>query len=205
MHSTLALTGVCLSAALAVASPLDYSSHNTTNGIAIPDFHLPPHNLSSYGNNSLFTQWRTKARFRPSSNHIGDPTAFWQDEQGVFHVSGLYSYLRGPNISITSSIGGGLTSDFLSYVDVHNHTNSSLFENGVSIGPGNKNDPLAVFDGSVIPKGYKNLPTLIYTGVHYLPISWSKPYIKGSEVQALAYSEDNGATWIVPCFLCTNT
>jgi beta-fructofuranosidase len=188
-----------LSAALAVASPLDRSSsYNTTNGTLIPDFNLPPQNLTFYGNNSLFSQWRTKARFRPSSNHIGDPTAFWQDEEGVFHVSGLYGYLRGPNISITSSIGGALTSDFLSYVDVHNYTNASLFENGVEIGPGNKNDPLAVFDGSVIPKGYKGKPTLIYTGVHYLPISWSKPYIKGSEVQALAYSEDNGATWIKP-------
>ncbi|KAG9601740.1 Arabinanase/levansucrase/invertase, partial [Aureobasidium melanogenum] len=198
MHSTLALTGACLSAALAVASPVDYSSNNTSNGTAVPNFSLPPQNLTSYANNSLFTQWRTKARFRPSSNHIGDPTAFWQDEQGVFHVSGLYSYLRGPNISITSSIGGALTSDFLSYVDFHNYTNASLLENGVAIGPGNKNDPLAVFDGSVIPKGYKGNPTLIYTGVHYLPISWSKPYIKGSEVQALAYSEDNGATWIKP-------
>jgi beta-fructofuranosidase len=188
-----------LSAALAAASPLDRSSsYNTTNGTLIPDFNLPPQNLTFYGNNSLFSQWRTKARFRPSSNHIGDPTAFWQDDEGVFHVSGLYSYLRGPNISITSSIGGALTSDFLSYVDVHNYKNASLFENGVEIGPGNKNDPLAVFDGSVIPKGYKGKPTLVYTGVHYLPISWSKPYIKGSEVQALAYSEDNGATWIKP-------
>jgi beta-fructofuranosidase len=198
MYYTLALVGVCLSAALTVASPLDHSSRNTTNETLIPDFHLPPKNLTFYGNNSLFTQWRSKARFRPSSNHIGDPTAFWQDEEGVFHVSGLYSYLRGPNISITSSIGGALTSDFLSYVDVHNYTNATYFENGVSIGPGNKNDPLAVFDGSVIPKGYKNWPTLVYTGVHYLPISWAKPYIKGSEVQTLAYSEDNGATWIKP-------
>lgn len=63
-----------------------------------------------------------------------------------------------------------MTSDFLSYVDFHNYTNASLLENGVTIGPGNKNDPLAVFDGSVIPKGYKGNPTLIYTGVHYLPI-----------------------------------
>ncbi|THY89992.1 Arabinanase/levansucrase/invertase [Aureobasidium pullulans] len=192
MHPTLAITVACLPAALVAASNI------SSNGTTVPDFHLPPQNLTIYGNNSLFAQWRTKARFRPSSNHIGDPTAFWQDEQGVFHVSGLYSYLRGPNISITSSIGSALTSDFLSYVDAHNYTNSSLFVNGVSIGPGNENDPLAVFDGSVIPKGYKGLPTLIYTGVHYLPISWSKPYIKGSEVQTLAYSEDNGATWIKP-------
>lgn len=63
-----------------------------------------------------------------------------------------------------------MTSDFLSYVDFHNHTNtSSLFRDGVAIGPGNKNDPLAVFDGSVVPKGYKNLPTLIYTGKSFHP------------------------------------
>lgn len=146
----------------------------------------------------MFEQWRTKARFRPSSNHIGDPTALWQDDDGVFHMSGLYSYLRAPNISISSGIGMGTTNDFLSFEDAHNYTNASIFSNGITIGPGNKNDPLAVFDGSVIPKGYKGLPTLIYTGVHYLPISWSKPYIKNSEVQALAYSEDNGATWIKP-------
>lgn len=191
MYSTLVLVGICLSA----VSCTNAASNTTLD----PDFHLPPaENLTSYGNNSLFGQWRSKARFRSPSNHIGDPTAFWQDDQGVFHVSGLYSYLRAPNVSISSGIGLAYTSDFVTYVDAHNYTNASLFTNGVSIGPGNQNDPLAVFDGSVIPKGYKGLPTLIYTGVHYLPISWSKPYIKGSEVQAMAYSKDNGATWIKP-------
>ncbi|KAI5198737.1 glycoside hydrolase family 32 protein [Aureobasidium subglaciale EXF-2481] len=198
MYHTLAFTGACLSAALVAASPLTSASNSPSNESAIPDFTFPPQNLTNYGNNSLFAQWRTKARFRPSSNHIGDPTAFWQDEEGVFHVSGLFSYLRGPNISITSSIGSALTSDFLNFTDVHDYKNASLFTNSISIGPGNNNDPLAVFDGSVIPKGYKGRVSLIYTGVHFLPISWSKPYTEGSEVQTLAYSEDNGATWIKP-------
>ena len=40
------------------------------------------------------------------------------------------------------------------------------------------------------------MPTLIWTSVKGLPISWTIPYTDGYESQALAFSRDNGVTWI---------
>lgn len=60
------------------------------------------------------------------------------------------------------------------------------------ISPGGANDPLAVFDGSVIPSGIDGKPTLIYSGVKHLPITWSIEYIAESESQSVAVSYDGG-------------
>ncbi|SPO29066.1 related to Sucrose-6-phosphate hydrolase [Ustilago trichophora] len=79
--------------------------------------------------------------------------------------------------------------DFVQYQDL------SGWQNPVQMGPGNEVDFLADFDGSVVAEGYNGLPTLIYTAVKGLPISWTIPYTDGYESQALAYSEDNGTTW----------
>lgn len=45
------------------------------------------------------------------------------------------------------------------------------------ISPGGENDPLAVFDGSIIPNGIDGYPTLMYSGVKHLPITWSSTYL----------------------------
>ncbi len=66
----------------------------------------------------------------------------------------------------------------------------------MQMGPGNDVDYIADFDGGVTAEGYKGLPTLIWTAVKGLPISWTIPYKDGYESQALAYSEDEGKTWI---------
>lgn len=60
------------------------------------------------------------------------------------------------------------------------------------ISPGGANDPLAVFDGSVIPSGIDGKPTLMYSGVKHLPITWSIEYIALSETQSVAVSYDGG-------------
>jgi beta-fructofuranosidase len=60
------------------------------------------------------------------------------------------------------------------------------------ISPGGPNDPLAVFDGSVIPSGIDGKPTLIYSGVKHLPITWSIEYIAESETQSVAVTYDGG-------------
>ena len=41
------------------------------------------------------------------------------------------------------------------------------------------------------------MATLInfYTSVQYLPTSWDIPYIKGTEKQSIAISNDGGQTW----------
>lgn len=46
-----------------------------------------------------------------------------------------------------------------------------------------------------VSKGYKGFPTLIYTGVKYLPTGWTIPYTPGTESQNLAWTEDGGVTW----------
>lgn len=185
------LGGVIAVAALATAIP--HSTPSTVNASA-PNFNSPPPaNLSLCANGSLYYQWRPQARFNFASGNLGDPTALWQDSNGTFRVSSLQSNFRTPNVSIAGNgIAGATTEDFLTFTDYHSYNNS------VEIGPGNKNDLIAVFDGSVIPEGYKGLPTLIYTGANYAPIYWADFYITGAEKQNLAYSEDNGATWIKP-------
>lgn len=165
---------------------------DSNNTAPTPDFTQPPiSNISLYANGSLFYQWRPKAHFIHPSNQLGDPTAFWQDSNGTSHITALYSFLRGTgNSSLsTSAFSGSTTKDFLQYEDL------SGWENAVQMGPGNEVDYLADFDGGVVAEGYKGLPTLIWTAVKGLPISWTIPYKDGYESQALAYSEDNGVTW----------
>ncbi|KAJ1021166.1 hypothetical protein NDA16_003952 [Ustilago loliicola] len=181
--------------ALASASPfsdqaLFVDEANTT--VPNPDFTQPPiSNISLYANGSLFYQWRLRAHFIHPSNQLGDPTAFWQAPDGTSHITALYSFLRGTgNSSLsTSGFSGFTTKDFLQYEDL------SGWENPVQMGPGNEVDYIADFDGGVIAEGYKGLPTLIWTAVKGLPISWTIPYNDGYESQALAYSEDSGVTW----------
>lgn len=156
VRSVVSLGGALGFAALATAVP--HSTPSTVNSSA-PSFNAPPPaNLSLLANGSLYYQWRSRARFTFPSDSLADPTALWQDGNGTFRINALHSNFNGANVSLTNSIAGATTKDFLVYEDYHNYTNS------VSIGPGNRNDPIAVFDGSVIPKGYKGLPTLIYTG-----------------------------------------
>ena len=149
-------------AALTIAVP--HRTPDTVNSSA-PNFNAPPPaNLSLLANGSLYYQWRPQARFTFPSDSLADPAALWQDENGTFRLGALHANFNGANVSLTNAIAGAKTKDFLVYEDYHNYTNS------ISIGPGNKNDPIAVFDGSVIPKGYKGLPTLIYIG--YVSPSW---------------------------------
>ncbi|CAD6891130.1 unnamed protein product [Tilletia controversa] len=153
----------------------------------LPDFaRLPPTNFHSLANGSLFSQWRPKAHFIHPSQITGDPTSLWADPSGSGAIiSTIYGYLRTSSNPFANALRAAKTIDFVTFEDW-----------GVTIGPGGVNDPIAVFDGKAIPKGYKGLPTLLYTAVSYAPISWRVPYVRGAETQALAYSEDQGKTWI---------
>ena len=66
--------------------------------------------------------------------HYTDP------KTGLFHVGYLYSSEK----TGSSGAAGATTDDLVTYRDIH--PGEPLF-----IKPGGKNDPLAVFDGSVIP------------------------------------------------------
>ncbi|KAI9924259.1 hypothetical protein ASPWEDRAFT_185170 [Aspergillus wentii DTO 134E9] len=139
------------------------------------DYNAAPPNLSTLDNGTLFDTWRPKAHVLPPSGKIGDPCMQYTDPKtGTFHIGFLHE-----------GIAGATTDDLATYRD--------LREGGApSIVAGDKNDPLAVFDGSVIPNGIGGNPTLLYTSVSYLPIHWSIPYTRGSETQSLAVSYDGG-------------
>ncbi|CAI7609362.1 unnamed protein product [Penicillium glandicola] len=139
------------------------------------DYNSAPPNLSTLANASLFETWRPKAHVLPPSGKIGDPCMQYTDPKtGLFHVGWLHD-----------GIAGATTDDLATYEDLNPNGAPAIIAGG-------KNDPLAVFDGSVIPSGIDGLPTLLYTSVSYLPIHWSIPYTRGSETQSLAVSYDGG-------------
>ncbi|KAB8235941.1 glycoside hydrolase family 32 protein [Aspergillus alliaceus] len=141
------------------------------------DYNAAPPNLSTLANGSLYDTWRPRAHVLPPLGKIGDPCAHYSDpETGLFHVGWLYN---------GTGISGATTDDLVRYHDIN--PNGSQF-----ITPGGKNDPIAVFDGSIIEKGIDGKPTLLYTSVTSLPIHWSIPYNPGAETQSLAVSTDGG-------------
>ncbi|KAL4778174.1 glycosyl hydrolase [Aspergillus varians] len=139
------------------------------------DYNSAPPNLSTLANASLFDTWRPKAHALPPSGRIGDPCMQYTDPKtGLFHVGWIHD-----------GLSGATTNDLATYTDLN-------VGGAASIIAGGKNDPLAVFDGSVIPNGIDGMPTLLYTSVSYLPIHWSIPYTRGSETQSAAVSYDGG-------------
>lgn len=102
--------------------------------------------------------------------HYTDPAT------GLFHVGYLHD---GDGASAAT------TDDFITYTDLNANSGQSIRAGGI-------NDPVAVFDGSVIERGINGTPTLLYTSVSYLPIQWTIAYIKGSETQSLAIATDGG-------------
>ncbi|KAL2815401.1 glycosyl hydrolase [Aspergillus cavernicola] len=141
------------------------------------DYNLPPPDLTTLPAGSLFETWRPHIHVLPPHGQIGDPCAHYNDPAtGLFHVGFLHN---GTGISSV------FTDDLVTYRDVNP-------DGGYIIVAGGPNDPLAVFDGSVIPDGIYGLPTLLYTSVTYLPIHWTLPYVPGSETQSLAVTFDGG-------------
>ncbi|KAI1099912.1 glycoside hydrolase family 32 protein [Jackrogersella minutella] len=139
------------------------------------DYNSAPPNLSTLANSSLFETWRPKAHVLPPFGQIGDPCMHYTDPAtGLFHVG----FLHDGAAAVT-------TDDLVTYHDVNP-------DGAPFIVPGDENDPIAVFDGSVIPSGIDGKPTLLYTSVSYLPIQWTIPYTRGSETQSLAVSSDGG-------------
>ncbi|KAL7626507.1 hypothetical protein AAE478_003279 [Parahypoxylon ruwenzoriense] len=139
------------------------------------DYNSAPPNLSTLANSSPFETWRPKAHVLPPFGQIGDPCMHYTDpETGLFHVGWLHG-----------GASGATTDDLVTYYDLNS-------DGQPFIAAGGKNDPIAVFDGSVIPRGIDGKPTLLYTSVSFLPIQWTIAYTRGSETQSLAVSHDGG-------------
>lgn len=163
MRTTCILTHSALCSALAV--------HQTSD----IDYNAAPPNLSTLANSSLFDTWRPRAHVQPPFGNIGDPCAHYTDPvTGLFHVGWL-----------SRGVSAATTDDLVKYRDVNP-------DGGQIIRAGGLNDPIAVFDGSVIPEGVDGFPTFFYTSVSYLPIQWTINYTRGAETQSLAVSRDGG-------------
>jgi beta-fructofuranosidase len=146
-------------------------------GALAQNYNEPPPDLSTLPTGSLFETWRPKIHVLPPDGQIGDPCSHYNDpETGIFHVGFLHN---GTGMAAVE------TADLVFYYDVNENGNYTII-------PGGPNDPVAVFDGSVIPSGIDNKPTLLYTSVSSLPIHWTLPYTRGSESQSLAVTYDGG-------------
>lgn len=145
-------------------------------GSAQLDYNSAPPNLSTLTDTSLAETWRPRAHVLPPYGSIGDPCMIYPDPTtGLFHAGW----------GVSSGASGATTDDLVTYYDLN-------ADGAPFIVPGGLNDPIAVFDGSVIPSGINGYPTLLYTAVSYLPIQWTIAYTRGSETQALAVSTDGG-------------
>lgn len=144
------------------------------------DYNSAPPNLSTLANDTLFSTWRPKSHVLPANGQIGDPCMHYTDpETQLFHVGYLHD---------NSGATGATTDNFVTYSDVNPSSENFILAGG-------KNDPVAVFDGSVIERGINGTPTLLYTSVSYLPIQWTVAYVKGSETQSLAIARDGGSNF----------
>lgn len=139
------------------------------------NYNAAPPNLSTLANSSLFSTWRPIAHVLPAYGSIGDPCMHYTDpETGLFHVGYLHS-----------GASGAATDDLVTYTDLNPNSDGFIAAGGI-------NDPIAVFDGSVIPSGVNGTPTLLYTSVSFLPIQWTINYTLGSETRSLAVARDGG-------------
>lgn len=139
------------------------------------DYSGAPPNLSTLANFSIFETWRPRSHVLPAFGQIGDPCMHYTDpETGLFHVGYLHD---------GTGASGATTDDFVTYTDLNDNSANFILAGG-------KNDPIAVFDGSVIERGINGTPTLLYTSVSYLPIQWTVAYVKGSETQSLAIASN---------------
>ncbi|KAK9717571.1 hypothetical protein K7432_006078 [Basidiobolus ranarum] len=129
-----------------------------------------------------FTKYRPSYHFQPPKNWMNDPCAPMKTPDGRYHL--FYQYNPYDAIWGNMTWGHASSSDLLHWKDEEN-----------ALKPDQPYDHLGIFSGSGITKGYKGKPTVGYTAVSKLPISWKIDYSLESEQQALAYTEDNGTSW----------
>ncbi|KAK7046704.1 cytochrome P450, partial [Favolaschia claudopus] len=80
--------------------------------------------------------------------------------------------------------------DFVYWEDMNS------WENPRTLWPSQLFDIRGVFDGSIMKNGYNGFPTTIYTGTFPSPLGSGTNEGVGAETQNMAYTEDDGASWI---------
>ncbi|KAF6816522.1 hypothetical protein CSOJ01_02904 [Colletotrichum sojae] len=156
---------------------------------------ITPEYLATGGNSSLFTRWRPRSHFLGPHSWMNDPCgAIYDPATETYHLH----YQFHPNHATWGNISWGhaVSKDLFHWTDIRDWANDS----SVSLAAGRyAAGPLSQFTGTTQPVNLEgeNDGTLLTfgTGIHYLPTNWKKPYITGTEVQALYTSADGGSTW----------
>lgn len=143
--------------------------------IAAQDYNSPPPDLSTLPELSLFETWRPKVHVLPPTGDMGHPCMHYScPDTGMFHIGYVQNDTGIANIK---------THNLIHLYEMNENGNYSIV-------PGGPNDPVALSDGSVIPRGVDGERTLLYTGISELPIHWTLPYTRGSESQSIAVTYD---------------
>ncbi|KAJ7512025.1 glycosyl hydrolase [Mycena galericulata] len=148
----------------------------------------PPGDLTSCPDSSLFSVWRPRARFIAPEGWQNDPQGLFQRSDGSYHAG----YQCHPNHYTWGNISqcAATSTDFVYWEDMNG------WENPNTLWPSQIFDIRGVFDGSIMTNGWNGFPTTIYTGTFPGPLGSGTNEGEGAEMQNLAYTEDDGASWI---------
>ncbi|KAJ7190926.1 glycosyl hydrolase [Mycena pura] len=148
----------------------------------------PPGDLTSCPDSSLFNVWRPRARFIAPEGWMNDPQGLYQRSDGSYHAG----YQCHPNHYTWGNISmcAATSKDFVYWEDMNG------WENPKTIWPSEIFDIRGVFDGSIMKNGYNGYPTTIYTGTFPGPLGSGTNEAEGAEMQSIAYTKDEGASWI---------
>ncbi|KAL0078270.1 glycoside hydrolase family 32 protein [Phycomyces blakesleeanus] len=138
---------------------------------------------TGYGaDNTTFTANRPKYHFQGPVNWMNDPSAPWHDGE-YYHIY----YQHNPYSAEWGNMtwGHAVSKDMIQWID-----------KPLAIYPDQPFDIEGAFDGTILENGYQNKTTMLYTGVSHVPLGWRLPYTVGAEKQVLAYTEDNGDSWV---------
>ncbi|KAJ7660076.1 glycosyl hydrolase [Mycena rosella] len=148
----------------------------------------PPGDLTTCPASSLFSVWRPRARFIAPEGWQNDPQGLFQRSDGSYHAG----YQCHPNHYTWGNISqcAATSTDFVYWEDMNG------WENPNTIWPSQIFDIRGVFDGSIMKNGWNGFPTTIYTGTFPGPLGSGTDEGIGAEMQNIAYTPDDGASWI---------
>ncbi|WPH04191.1 glycoside hydrolase family 32 protein [Acrodontium crateriforme] len=152
--------------------------------------------ITSMGNNSLFTRWRPYSHVEAPAGWMNDPCGPMYDPTlGIYHIFYQWhpQHINWGNISW----GHATSKDLITWTDQDDWRG----RDALALSPGGNGtyNGLGIFSGTAAPVNLQGETDgtllLFYTSVPHLPIGWNAPYIPGSETTSIAISTDGGKTF----------
>ncbi|ORY65647.1 glycosyl hydrolase [Leucosporidium creatinivorum] len=165
-------------------TPTSSSNSSTLAAGCSLDQATAPGNLTLCGNATLFNVWRPKARVIGREGWANDNMGIWQRDDGSLHVGWQCNpqHIQWGNISMCAAT----STDLVTYTDL----NKTLW-------PSEIYDIRGVFDGTIIKDGFNGKPSILYTSTYPGgPLGATVKEVEGVETQSIAYTEDEGKSWI---------